>query len=166
MAKQPLPDNIRDFKLMFPSKYLECADLRGREHIVTIEEIFLDTITSTNGEVLDKWIFKYVGHEKLHVQNVTNCQTIGHLYGRDPHGWVGKSITIYPTETRLGRETVPCIRIKREVPRQQANQPRTNDGVAPSTTTGQSFVVEPSESEQDEPNYLALDASFYEELHK
>jgi hypothetical protein len=48
--------------------------------------------------------------------NATNCKTIAALYGNDTDGWVGKRITLYPTTTQMGGETVECVRVRPRVP--------------------------------------------------
>jgi hypothetical protein len=107
---------------MFPSKYLEAADLRGKEHVVEIESIEQDELVGENGETIEKWLFKYRGHKKLHVMNVTNGRSIAVMYGDDPHGWIDKAITIYPTKDRYGRKQVDCIRVKETIPQVQTKQ--------------------------------------------
>lgn len=63
------------------------------------------------------------------VLNRTNAKTIAKLYGPEVNEWVGKRITLYATTCKLGRDTVPCIRVRAEVPppkqaKNQAPQPQ------------------------------------------
>ena len=48
--------------------------------------------------------------------NKTNCKTVSALYGDFIEGWPGKKIIVFPTTTTFGRETRPCLRVKKEVP--------------------------------------------------
>jgi hypothetical protein len=44
--------------------------------------------------------------------NRTNAKTIAKLYGNEVNDWTGKRITLFATTCKLGRETVPCIRVR------------------------------------------------------
>lgn len=56
------------------------------------------------------------GKELPYLTNATANKTLGRLYTKDPHGWVGKRITLYRTETEMNGEIVPCLRIRPQVP--------------------------------------------------
>jgi len=49
---------------------------------------------------------------KRFVANVTNYQTLKAIYGKEPDGWLGKKVTLTPTETKFGAKMTPCIRVK------------------------------------------------------
>ena len=48
--------------------------------------------------------------------NATNCKAIAGMYGNDTDGWIGKRVTLFPTTTQMGSETVECIRVRPKVP--------------------------------------------------
>jgi hypothetical protein len=50
------------------------------------------------------------------VLNRTNAKRIAKLYGPDTDKWLGKPITLYPSECDFGDETVPCLRVRPEAP--------------------------------------------------
>ena len=52
-----------------------------------------------------------VGMQALHVAA---------MYGSDTTKWVGQRITIYPTTTQVGRDTVDCIRVRAMIPKGKA----------------------------------------------
>ena len=54
---------------------------------------------------------------KPFIINKTNCETIEDLYGTGYiEDWVGKRITLFATTTTVAGKTVPCLRVKHEVP--------------------------------------------------
>ncbi len=57
-------------------------------------------------------VLKFKGKFLKMVINTTNAKTISTGYGNETTAWIGKEIIIYRTMTRLGRDQVPCIRVK------------------------------------------------------
>jgi len=105
------------YKKMFDDKeHLYAFDLDGREVTVQIDKCFAGELAGEKGRKSKKPMLKFVGKEKKLAINKTNGKTIASLYGTDTDGWAGKWITIYPTTTDFGGETVDCIRIRPQVP--------------------------------------------------
>lgn len=46
------------------------------------------------------------------VLNKTNAGLLAKIAGNYASAWTGTQIVLYPTTTRLGKEQVPCIRIR------------------------------------------------------
>lgn len=61
-------------------------------------------------------VISFVGRTKKFVANTTNCNVIAQMYTPDTRAWIGKRITLYATTTTFGRDIVPCIRVKPEIP--------------------------------------------------
>ena len=97
---------------MFPHDYLCAADLREKEHTVTIESVSLADLQGDDGKKQKKPIVKFQGREKGMVLNKTNARFIAKLYGPQTDQWVGKQVTIYPTTCKAFGETVECVRVK------------------------------------------------------
>jgi hypothetical protein len=97
--------NVHD---MFPSKYVACGDLRGMDVPVRIARIDMEDVS--NGDL--KPIVYFVGMKKGLVLNRTNAKRIATMHGPETNGWLGKDITLYPSETEFKGETVPCIRVR------------------------------------------------------
>ena len=119
------------YKKMFDDKeHLYAFDLDGREVTVQIERCIAGEIAGEKGRKSKKPILKFVGKEKKLAVNKTNGKTIASLYGTDTDNWAGQWITIYPTTTDFGGETVDCIRVRPQVPKRAApgksNGPSTN----------------------------------------
>lgn len=100
------------YKLMFPSNYIAACDLAGREVKVTIKSVAVCELTMVGGKKEQKPVMHFEGKSKALVLNKTNATLIARQLGPDTDAWMGKQIFIYPTETKFGRETVECIRVK------------------------------------------------------
>lgn len=101
------------YKRMFDDKeHLYAFDLDGREVTVTIEKVYAGELQGDKGRKSKKPIIKFVGKEKKLACNKTNGKAIATMYGSNTDDWAGKQITIYPTTTDFGGETVECIRVK------------------------------------------------------
>lgn len=104
------------WKSMTDRDYIFSFDLAGRDVTVTIRKVVAGEITGQKGKKNKKPIAFFEGKEKGLALNATNCKTIAALYGNDTDGWVGKRITLFPTTTEMGGETVDCIRIRPRIP--------------------------------------------------
>ena len=96
--------NVND---MFPSKYLKCADLKGRAHELTMERIEQETL---NGE--PKFVLYFADKEKGLVLNKTNAMMISSEYGNDTEEWRGHAIVVYPDKTMFQGKPTECIRVR------------------------------------------------------
>ncbi len=98
---------------MYPSKWMSAKDLDGQDKVVTIRRIEEETIASD-----DKWVlyFDLRQSTKGLVLNQTNAKTIAKLYGEDSDEWVGKSITLFPTEVDFKGDQVEAIRVRSKAP--------------------------------------------------
>jgi hypothetical protein len=112
---------------MFDDKeHLYAFDLDGREVTVQIEKCFAGELQGDKGRKSKKPMLKFVGKEKKLAINKTNGKTIASLYGTDADSWAGQWITLYPTTTEFGGETVDCIRVRPHVPQGKAASPRSS----------------------------------------
>lgn len=106
------------YKTMYDEKdMLFDFDLGGKEVTVTIEKVWAGEISGEQGRKSKKPFVSFKGKTKKLALNKTNGKTIAQMYGTDTAAWVGKSITIYPTTTTFGNDTVGCIRVKPVIPR-------------------------------------------------
>jgi len=99
----------------FPSKYISAADLNDQAVVVTIEKIRMEEI----GDQEEKPVVYFSGRNKGLVLNKTNATTIAGIHGQDTDDWVGKSISLFPTQTEFQGRAVECIRVKIKVPATQ-----------------------------------------------
>lgn len=106
-----------DYRTMFDSDYLFAFHLQGREVTLKIARVESGLVKGEKGKKDRKPVVYFAGKEKGLALNKTNGKTIAGLYGNDTAQWIGKLVTLYPTTTEFGRETVDCIRIRPGVPR-------------------------------------------------
>lgn len=98
-----------------PGELLEAADLGGRDVVVEIDSVTAGTV-GRDKHKSKKPMISFVGKKKKLACNKTNGKIIAALYGTDVSAWKGKRITLYPTTTQFGGETVECIRCRPSVP--------------------------------------------------
>jgi len=103
------------------SEFLFAHDLNGKDVTVQIEKVTAGQIQGEKGRKNKRPIVAFRGKSKRLALNKTNSKIIAKLYGNDVEQWAGKWITIYPTTTDFGGETVECIRVRVRVP--QASKP-------------------------------------------
>jgi hypothetical protein len=98
---------------IFGGNHVKTADLKGREHTVTIESICFKEFPGQNGQPpRTKPVISFVGKPKTFVCNPTCGAAIAFLYGPETDNWIGKKITLFPTQTQFGSGMVDCIRVK------------------------------------------------------
>lgn len=106
-----------DYRKMYDDKeHFYAYDLEGRERTLEIARVVAGELTGEKNRKSKKPMVSFVGEPKKLALNKTNGKIIAKLYGKDTEAWVGESITIYPTTTEFGGETVDCIRVRPERP--------------------------------------------------
>jgi hypothetical protein len=107
---------MADYRSMFDRDYIGAWDLGGKDVTVTIASVAAGELVGNGGKKAKKPIVKFEGKEKGFALNKTNGKIIAGMYGTDTTAWIGKRITIYPTETTFGSEQMECIRVRPVVP--------------------------------------------------
>lgn len=112
MAKQA---NIKDYNhvdLLFPSKYLKAADLRGKAVTVVIDSIDPRGELQMRGGKKEKKPIVYLrGKDKAWVLNKTNALAIAAIHGPEVTNWIGKSVTIAGRLVQFGGKEVDAVRV-------------------------------------------------------
>lgn len=110
------------WKSMMDRDFMFAFDLQGKDVTVTIDRVVAGELTGTSGRKSKKPLcyFREGRDKKPLALNATNCKAIASLYGNDTDGWVGKRVTLYPTTTQMGGETVDCIRVRPSKPPERA----------------------------------------------
>ena len=92
-----------------PPPHLTAADLNGGDLTVTIKRVgFADV-----GEAKEtKGVIYFEEFGRGMVVNATNRKRIEGWHGLETDEWTGKKITLYPSETEYGGQTVECIRVR------------------------------------------------------
>ena len=92
-----------------PPKHLDAADLGGKDVVVTIKNVAFTVV----GEAKErKGALVFNEFERPMVINRTNIKRLIELHGSETDAWIGKQITLYPSEASFQGNTVPCIRVR------------------------------------------------------
>ena len=89
----------------------------GKDMILTIKSVRKEMITGTGGKQEECTVCHWAEDQKPMILNVTNCKTISKML-KTPYieQWAGHRVQIYATTTRMGCETVECLRIRDREP--------------------------------------------------
>jgi hypothetical protein len=104
---------------LFPSKYLKCADLKGKPRVVEIEQAPIETLKNPKGEEQKKVVLYFKGAKKALPLNLTNFDAVMDIAGSDEtNNWPGTRLELFPATTMMGGKITDCIRIRppQEVP--------------------------------------------------
>lgn len=109
-----MENDLGSLKDEFPDKYLFAEDLANKKVTLTISAMNADSLVTPKGKKRAV-IVTFAGKKKLLVLNKTNASLINGIFPLAPGAslktWIGKRITLYPTQCQLGGETVDCIRV-------------------------------------------------------
>ena len=100
------------YKLMYPSEYLNAADLDGKEHRVVIEAVKIEEVPDPNGQKKPKPVMTFKDRKKRMPLPKTCAKVIAAKYGNKTEDWGGKTITIYPTTCLAFGSEFECVRVK------------------------------------------------------
>ena len=103
-----LPDTYSE---LYPGRFLKADMLKGKRVTLTIKNIDVEELIGEKNKAEPKVVVSFVERPLEYVMPKTNGFCMKRMWGNDPHAWVGKRVTIYPTTTKFGREDVDCIRI-------------------------------------------------------
>jgi hypothetical protein len=137
-----------DYRSMFDRDYIGSWDLGGHDVTVKIIKVQAGELTAQGGRKSKKPLCWFEGKEKGLVLNKTNAKTVAAMYGPITEQWIGKQITLYPTQTQMGVETVDCIRIRPQMPKtkpangKRATQPVAEPTAAPEYDAAEDFPRE------------------------
>ena len=100
-------------ELLNPGRFLAAPDLKGKDWTMVIEKVeFEEVVRAETGQKETVPVVWFKKAKKGWIINRTNEDSIIHMHGKVAENWGGKEVTIYPTTTRCGRETVDCIRVR------------------------------------------------------
>lgn len=129
---------MTDIRLLFPSKYLKAADLRGKDRTLTIDRVVeREELKTAQGnerhlmiyfrEITAAFRAGKLGDDKRLVCNITNARTIAEVHDQwDCSKWPGLRITLYGTTCNAFGSVVDCIRVRKKKPngkQQPASEP-------------------------------------------
>lgn len=97
-----------DFDQLFPGRFLKAGLFQGRDVTLTIRSVKVEKLPKDGGGEETKGIVAFTETERELVLNKTNGLCILAMFGRETNNWVGKRVTLYPTEF----EGDLCIRVR------------------------------------------------------
>ncbi len=111
-----LPDTYSE---LYPGRFLKSDLLKGHKITLTIADVDVQELTGETGKPAAKVIVTFQRPQaeawaKIPLELVlpkTNGECLRRMFGNKPAGWRGKPVTIFPSTTKFGRDTVDCIRI-------------------------------------------------------
>lgn len=111
-----------DVRAMFDSNYVSAVDLMGKDVIVKITKVVASEIPKAGTSKKDRLpVIFFEGKDKGLCLNKTNLKTIAAIVGSfKVKDWIGQVIAIYPTTCQFGPNTVDCIRVRPQAPREKA----------------------------------------------
>ena len=107
--------NKTHWKRLMNPDYIGAYSLaEGEDLTVTIDYVVREQITGTGGKK-EECTVAHLVKNKPFILNATNSKSIAKLYGVYIEDWAGQKITLYATTTRMGGETVECLRVRPQV---------------------------------------------------
>jgi hypothetical protein len=127
---------------MFEYLCAEMLPTDGRTVSLTIKHTAQDTVAGPRGEQT-KVIIDFVERPKKLILNKTNARALAHALGNETDDWRGARVALGVEMVKVGRNTVPSIRVKSATAR-----PRNGNGNAqpqpPAPTYADGSTVAPS----------------------
>ena len=121
-------EKLTHWKKLINPDYLGAYSLDGLAELnVTIENVVREMVTGTGGKK-EECTVAYLKNQKPFIINRTNGKTITKAL-KTPYveEWVGKSITLYATTTKVAGEEVECLRVRPVAPVEVDHTPRFNE---------------------------------------
>ena len=93
---------------LFPGRFLKAGILKGKDVTLTISGVRIEDLPSETGGMRTKGILAFEGKKLELVLNRTNGEAIKAMFGSDTGDWIGKRITLFPSEFNGD----PCLRVR------------------------------------------------------
>ncbi len=106
--KRPLPGSYLE---MYPNRFLKADMLKGAKVTLTIKDIVGEGLMSDDGGANLEWVASFTERPLQLVVNKTNAFCFYRMFGGDPHSWIGRRVTLYPTTVKAFGATQDCIRV-------------------------------------------------------
>jgi hypothetical protein len=96
---------------LYPGRFLKADILKGQKVTLTIKNVDVEELIGETGKAAAKVIVSFTERPLELVLPKTNGECLKRMFGNNPHAWLGKKITLFPSTTSFGRQTVDCIRV-------------------------------------------------------
>jgi hypothetical protein len=96
--------------------YIGAYTLEGKDLTVKITAVKREMVKGEGGKE-ETCTVAYLEGQKPFIVNRTNAKTITRVTG-SPYieDWIGKSVTLFPTTTKVAGDVVECLRVRATVP--------------------------------------------------
>lgn len=110
-----------DYGLGFLGAYITAAELVGKTPTLTIQKVTLEKVESMKatdddgaGKMRDRIVvyFEEGRSGRGWLLNRTNAECLKEMFGRETDLWLGKKVTLFTTQVRVGPKMEPGIRVK------------------------------------------------------
>jgi len=110
-----------DYQLGFLGQYITAAELIGKTPTLTIQRITLEKVESlkltdddAGGKLRDRIVIYFAEGRSGRgwLLNRTNAECLKEMFGRETDQWLGKRVTLFVTQVRVGPKMEPGIRVK------------------------------------------------------
>ena len=107
-----MPETPEDFELLYPSRYVKAADLKGQSVTKTIASVNLEDMEGVDGQKKAKVVIHFSDSPKMWVVPRTCGEALRVMFGKKPAKWIGKRVTLWARDVDSFGETVAAIRVK------------------------------------------------------
>lgn len=145
-----IPKEENDYRMCAESSILRWWHIPPSKNVT----VTIDRVQKAKDKKLGKvqYLLWLRGKELPYLTNATARKTLGKLYGKDAHDWAGKRLTFFRTTTEMEGETVPCIRIRPQIPGAKlTDTPIDESAKAPEEEQGESEPAAPVHLEDETP---------------
>lgn len=116
MSKQPAKEGEKrslpnSYSMMYPHRFLKADMLAGKRVTLTIRNIVGEGLMSEDGGANLEWVVSFQERPLEFVMNKTNAFCLYRMFGGDPHSWIGRRVTFFPTTVQAFGSKQDCIRI-------------------------------------------------------
>ncbi len=109
-----------DYGVGFLGQFITAAELVGKEPTLTIKRVTLEKVESMKpaddeggGKARDRIVvyFEESRSERGWLLNRTNAECLKELWGRETNEWIGKKVTLFVQNVRVGPKMEPGLRV-------------------------------------------------------
>lgn len=111
MAEKNKTARVLDYDQLYPDRFLKSELLASKDVTLKIADVFQEEL---KGEKGPEWkvVISFDRTAKQWVAPKTCGITLKKMFGRKVKDWIGKRVTLYPTEVEAFGAIVPAIRVR------------------------------------------------------
>lgn len=104
---------------LYPGRFLKASDFKGKQVTLRISAVNLEELASDDGGAKVKGVISFEKTEKMLALNRTNGICLKAMFGKKVQDWVGRYVTLMPTEVKAFGQVEDAIRVygSPEIPR-------------------------------------------------